>query len=631
MVESVANLYKKNCMEFCKRKAFGVRVCSYLDRIEPVEDAVKVVDGIPYFKENGEYYRMRSENQIEEAERLMRDIDLMKDYFLVVYGIGNPHLLRRLVKDTATGTRIFIIEKNPYIIKYMFAHENLTDVLTSNKTVFVHGDDELIGQVAIMCMNSSWDNLAQNLQVVSMPYFHLYGEFRANSLKKINKTILMNLDSLGNSLSDVIRGLENNYWNVDAAIKANGIDELRGKFEGVPGIIVSAGPSLDKNIELLKEVEGKAVIITTDAAYRACERVGVRPDAIASIERERPTYEYFYMNKKFPEDMVLVGPSLLYPDILLEYPGKQVLMGKTETGIDGWWKSFFSKMEYVMQGFSCANTAHAVLMEMGCDPIILIGQDFALTGNKRHSEDSKYFKNNETKELTKDNWKYWTEDIHGNPVPTTETFNLFRQTMEEMILADTKTVIDATEGGAKIDSTKIMTFREAIDTYCTQPVPGKMCDYLEDIRVTDKDYLDKYDQIVEAIDVIIEDLDEVLDRIRQHCEIINPYGSLDFESLSQEQLIDIVLNMQKGNEIIDYMVGRQKNLITYYQQILKQTVIYVKKIGNEVTPKTVKRNWELQLHLMFLMEVTTRVIEREYKKAKEFIVNKKKERMEESA
>lgn len=622
----MANNYRKNIETFCKEKPFGYLISQFLDSVTSKEDDVQVIDGIPCFKENEYFYRMHSENQIEEAELLMRDLDLMKDYFLVVYGMGNVTFLRKLVNDTSSGTRILVIEKNPHVMKYQFAHENMADLLKSNKFVLTCGEDKILEYVIVACMGASWDNLAQNFQVLSMPNYIVYDKFRTKSLKKITKSIVMEISSLGNSLPDVMNGLNNQYKNVDACLFSNGIDELRGKFKGMPGIVVSGGPSLDKNLELLKEAEGKAVIITTDAAYRACKRIGVKPDAIASIERDKPTYDYFYKDQEFDEDMALVGPSLLWPDIMKEYPGKKVLMSKTVFGVDGWWGSFFPQMEHLLMGFSCSNVAHAVLDEMGCDPIIVIGQDFAFTDNKRHSEDSKYYKKNELEEVKREDGEgLWVEDINGDWVRTSEVFNMFRHSMEDRILTSDKTLIDATEGGAKIKGAKIMTFREAIDTYCTGKKEKKIDDYLEKKEFDMSIAKEKYKEIIASVDEILQDLDDIEDKISKHCAVINKYEDFDFEGASLEELIDVVMVLQEGNAFVNLIVREKKNLITFYQQNLKQTIIYVKKIGNDVTPKTVKRNWELQEHLMYLMEIATKFARNKYKEVRQFMEEKVKE------
>lgn len=619
----MANFYKKNMETFKKSKPFAILVEEYLNRIQITEEKIKVEEGIPYFEEQGSFYRMYSENQLEEREYYIRDIEPFRDYFLIVFGMANVPLLYKLKDDTSDGTRILVIEKNPYIMKYIFLRNDLTDLIENPKFVISCGQEQILEATMKVCMGGRWDNLVQNLKVIATANYVLYPEFKKNTIQRVTRNILMAISSLGNSLEDVMNGMENCYQNVDACIEANGISQLRDKFKGCPGIVVGGGPSLDKNVELLKEAEGKAVIITTDAAYRACERIGIKPDAIASIERDKPTYDYFYKDKIFDKDMVLVGPNLLWPDIFKEYPGKKVVMKKTISGPEGWWGNFFPMTEHMQMGFSCSNVAHGVLEAMGCNPIIFIGQDLAYTGNKKHSEDAKYFENNQLEEEEKEqNDKFWVEDIYGDKVLTSDVFNLFRQCIEDRIFKGSTTVIDATEGGAKINGSEIMTFREAIDKYCQNDKPYSMNDCLDVIEISKEDRIAKYQEILRETENILEDLEDIKAQIVKHCAKINPYENTDFDTLSFEQLVEVVQTMQEGNYIFDYIVAEKKHLVTFYQANLKQTVVYVKKIGNDVTPETVKRNWELQEHLMYLMEITTEVVKRQYLRIKEFMQKK---------
>ena len=619
----MANRYKKNITTFWKMNRFSKEVREYLESYQIIDGECQLVDGIPCFYQEGYYYRMRSEQPLEEAKRMTRGLEPMKDHLIVVFGLGNVALLRKLMQDTTSGTRILVIENNAYIMNYIFAHENLDDIIASNKIVITCAEEKILEHVIYACMGSNWENLVHNLQILSMPYYALYEDFQIDTVKMISKAILYEINSLGNSLPDVMNGLRNNYTSVDGCTFCNSISELRGKFKGVPAIIVSGGPSLDKNVELLKQAEGKAVILSTDAAYRACRRIGVKADAIASIERDEPTYKHFYENQEMDPDMVLIGPSLMWPDIIGTYPGKKVLMKKTQGGADGWWGNFFPAIEWLNMGFSCANVAHAVASEMGCEPIILIGQDFAYTDNKKHSEDAKYHKENVVEEKKQgDKGTLWVEDINGELVQTTEYLNMFRQGMEARILVDQNLVIDATEGGAKIKGTKIMTFADAIAQYCTKEKACSMSDCLEDKVFDKKTARKKYQEIIEAAEEMLKDLQDIKDRIQKHCDIINKYESVDFENLPMDDLVDIVVNMQAGNDIIDFMIKEKTNLITFYQQNLKQTIIYVKKIGNDVTGETVKRNWELQEHLMYLMEVTTIVVTKQYKELIAFMEDK---------
>lgn len=622
----MANMYKKN-FEVLSGKVPMIDVIEHhLEKFQDYDDYIKMIEGVPYFCKDDMWYAMQSRDIFLEAERLMKNIDPYKDYLIILGGMGNPQVLYNLVNKTSSGTKIVVVEQNPYIMKYAFSHANFANMMEGNKFVICHGDENLIDTLAIICVNAGWENLSHNMQVISMPYMHLEDGLVVKMIKALKKIILNNLAGLGNSVEDMVNGLVNEYKNVDECIKANGIAELRGKYKGYPGIVVSAGPSLDKNINLLKQMYGKAVIITTDAANRACKAVGAKVDGIASIERDIPTYNIFYKNQELDSDMVFVGPALVWPDILSEYPGKKILLAKTAQGIDGWWGDFFPQQEYILQGFSCSNVAHAVLEQMGCDPIILIGQDFAYTENKKHSDDSKCTEKNVIKELSRENHKTWVMGVDGEEIPSSEVLNQFREVMEQMITLGSAKVIDATEGGALIKGTTIMTFQEAIDKYCTKELPYHMKDLLEEKHVEKEEYLECYDRIIKGIDGILQDAHDILDKIKEYCKVLNKYVDVDFEQMTEEELINVILELQGTNSVINFLLGEKRNLVTFFQGNLKQTIIYVKKIGNEVTPKNVKRNWELQIHLMYLMELTTNVILKEYGIAKDYMMKKVEEK-----
>jgi hypothetical protein len=106
---------------------------------------------------------------------------------------------------------------------------------------------------------------------------------------------------------------------------------------------------------------------------------------------------------------------------------------------------------------------------------------------------------------------------------------------------------------------------------------------------------------------MIEALENIQNKAVEHYEEIKKYKGIDYENASYEELLEQVKKMQKGNELITYIRTEEEIAISFYQQIIKQTVIYVKQIGNEITPKTVKRNWELQVNLLHMIDIASAV------------------------
>jgi len=619
----MANHFKTNA-ELLKKTALGKIILNYLDTVPENRDKVKKIEGQEYFEEEEKYYLLHSVDEKKEAERLVRDIDSKRDYLLFVYGMGNIQLLEKLIDITSENTKILVVEENVHIFRYMMYYKRLDFLFKSKKTCFTIGEQQCYDLMVRICVQNEWNNLVHNMKVITTPAYQVYRMQLQQKTKQFMSELATSIHVLGNSTQDQMNGVTNNYKNVDACLSANSIAEIRGKYKGVPGIVVASGPSLEKNIDLLKEAQGKAVIISCDASYQECIKHGVKPDAIASIERDQPTYDYFYKDKTFDKDLVFVGPGLVWPDILKEFPGKKILMAKTSDGADGWWMDHFENMEFVVMGMSCANVAHAVLEEAGCSPIILIGQDLAYTDDKKHSSQvHDLFEDDNQVDTNEDT--LWTEDIYGNPVKTTTVFNLFREYFERRAENGKSILIDATEGGAKIKGSKIMTFREAIDQYCTGKKEKALHAYLKDIPWDDKKAIKKYEEIMKSAQQFIEVMENLKKQMQTHVSKLKRYDGCNFSNTSRKELIDCVLAMQEGNQLLNYVTEDHRELATFFGPLYKSAIMQVKKLGNDVTAEVIAENWKIQVKLIYLMQIVCQQVEDKFQEMIDFMEQKKKD------
>ena len=622
----MASIYKKNMEALKNCNPLIQSVEPYIHNCD-VGQHVRLQDGVLQFQYGSEYYQLTSKDKNREADYLLRDLDEYKDYLIVLFGMANVNLLRKIVQNTSEGTRVLVFEPNLFVMKYTLKNENLVDVLETGKFAFIAGEERTMKSAVMVYTAQKWDNLVQNLVAISLPNYYLYQDYRLKCIQMVSNEIEHHLKRLGTSLEDMLDGLQNHYRNVDQAMTCNSLSELKGKYTGYPAIIVASGPSLDKNIHQLKEAQDKALIITCDASYAACVSNGVKPDAIASIERYSPTYDFFYKDREFPQDLVLVGPALLWPELLENFPGKKMLMAKNYSGLEGWWSELLPNLQYLDMGHSCATAAYAVAVEAGCSPVILIGQDLAYTDDKFHTDSiHEQFGSANVGGTVEGVDDLMVEGIDGKPVRTSDTFNLFRFFFEENIAINGVPVVDATEGGAKIAGSEIRTLTEAIGKYCTRPLPYHMNDILEERQISREDASAKYDEIIEAAKKILDGLKEVQQRVMGHFEVLMKYKDFDYENASEDDLYHMVLNMQEADKLVTFLVEEKSELVSYYQQIIKQTIIYVKKIGNRLTPENVKRNWELQVNLMQMVDISTVATSQRFTDLIRFIEEKKNER-----
>lgn len=582
-------------------------------------------DKILYFRHEGKVYRAFGRNPKQEAEYLISKVEHTRDHLIVVFGMANIELLHKLMYKTSSNTKIAVFEPNMDIFAYCIKEYNLYEYISSPKFGFLMGDQAMLDREIGVYFTSSWLNLLHNLLVIALPNYYLYKEFSANIVKKIGEDINAALMTLGNSLPDMLDGLKNHYWNVDACIKAGDGRGIQGKYEGYPAIIVASGPSLDKNIDDLKAAQGKALIIACDASYRICLEHGIIPDVIASIERGVETYDAFYKDRIFDPNLVLLAPSLLWPKIHEEFPGKQILITKNPRGLEGWWQKMFPTEIYLNTGHSCATLAIAFARWAGCENVILVGQDLAFTDEKKHSDrvhSDSFGTENLLSEEEKQQKELWVEDVHGGMVRTCAVFNLFRHYIEETTMMK-GTIIDATEGGALIHGAKLMTLKDAVAGYCTKEIKFYLRDCIIDADTAQENYLMKYEEVLEKTDQMMNLLREIQKMTVAHYSVLKKYKGMDFERFTKEELIDIVIEMQKGNEVMDFLNNDAGEAYSFYQQILRQTVIYVKKIGNEINGKNIKRNWELQVNLMHMIDITSVSVGQELERLRAFVQRKR--------
>ncbi|WP_427338109.1 motility associated factor glycosyltransferase family protein [Caloranaerobacter sp. DY30410] len=401
---------------------------------------------------------------LREAKKF---VDNIRDYdyetLFIVFGMGLGYHIVELSKLLGDNNKILVIEPSISVFKKSIELSDWTDLMKKEKVFFFIGKDiELISQF--------YDRHINELNVSNIEFlvFSRYDKFFPQIYKKAAKKLKECIEDIQVSIYTLkyfSNELNNNLFrNLEEIIKGNDVKLLKDKFKDVPAIIVSAGPSLDKNIKELKKAQGKAVIIAGGRTLKPLLDNGIKPDIVVSLDPGKGAYEVIKENldKEFP----LVTTVISQSDIIREYKGKKYFSNVLEC-VELINYLIYKKIDRISQGGSVANMSLSLADYMGCNPIILIGQDLAYTDGKIHAQNSTYEFDGNNENLGKDLIEI--EDIYGNRVYTSKVWLSFLRWFELYIRKNTeKEYIDATEGGAKIKGTKIMTLKEAIEKYCTE-------------------------------------------------------------------------------------------------------------------------------------------------------------------
>ncbi|MEC1178881.1 DUF115 domain-containing protein [Metasolibacillus meyeri] len=419
--------------------------------------------------EDGELYHSKI-----ETDRGV-EISNLKKEVIFVFGIQAIEEIKWIQKHKHNESVIIIIEPNPSYFTYVMQYKDLSEIFyETNILLFV---DNNIGNLNIFLQKIFYNfNYLKYLKNVNVYVTHYYRQNELQTVKEmlgsIRQIIATLLFSLGNDLEDNLIGLERNVKNIDNIIRSKDIVAIKNLFKGIPAVVVAAGPSLNKNIEDLKKLKGKVIVIAVDTIAKKLITEGINPHFICSIERVPQVYDYFYADVKLPKETVIVGPPVV-DNRVFEYTNNEILIpfreGVAETG---WLQNIFQlpKETAISMGYSCANIAFSLSSYLGCEPVILVGQDLAYGKNEKdtHASGTKY---DELLHETKVEQLEWTEGYYGESVKTTKIWLQFKHWLENEINKISTMVINATEGGAKINFAKQFTLNEVSEKYCEMNIP----------------------------------------------------------------------------------------------------------------------------------------------------------------
>lgn len=518
-------------------------------------------------------------NVSNEVDILLSNIDFSKDSLFIVYGIGLGYHIKELIKRSSPRSKIFVIESDMKILNTYLRNESLVDICSNDKIFLFFGDEQkIIADINSNIFNFTIMPLSVNcVPIIMLSYYQIYGEWIKNINKRIVDLFQYKLFNLGDDIEDTIIGLKNNFKNIKELIKSPSIEIVKNKYTDMPAIIVSAGPSLDKNIEDLKSANGKALVLATDAVISTLIKHNVVPDAVFSIERGIETYEAFYKNNVVDKETVFVGPPVVTKEILEKLkPNKKLLCLKEGEEINEWINhDILKENRTLFMGTSCAHVAFAFAKYVNADPIIFIGQDLAYTKDGiTHSEGV------EVKEKVNSNNPdlLYVRGIDGEMLPTSCAFKNFLVFLEAEIAKDNSSrfYIDATEGGAFKHGTKIMKLRDAISNYCNKDVPRL------NLLVSNSNELDidKYNKAV----CELENLSRKFNNIKVDCKNkLNDLSKLEKKLFDNKITLKEVFKKLRKQENFKSVLLDNGVVRTFLQSLIMMSDIKKTTLGNKET------------------------------------------------
>ncbi len=263
-----------------------------------------------------------------------------------------------------------------------------------------------------------------------------------------NFTPLINLKAIDRStrLHSSHLFLSNALINAVFAQQINKLIDYKDIYKNKPVLIVATGPSLNKQLETLKQNKDQFVIVAVDPAVPILKKYGIIPQYVVSIDpRKRP---YWQHNELDPSTTFLIEIGCC-PDVAWS-SNHNYLVTSCHKDVHRLLNALGIPVPLMLNGGSVATCAFNFATFTGANPIVMIGQDLAWTGGKDHAEGyvSQY-----SQDILNARYErgFEVEGYDGHPVKTEKQLMGYKTWFEQRIQAMPETmVINATEGGAKI-------------------------------------------------------------------------------------------------------------------------------------------------------------------------------------
>ena len=423
---------------------------------------------------------------IAEAQRLVTAYDPQKHACVVMLGLGLGYHVAELAKPAAAGGGdAVIIVFEPCLALMRAVLETIDHQEWLGLPNVILADDTMDRAALLGRVDQFGAIVTQGTVLITHPASRrIHGKSLGDFGSLVSEVMSYCRTNVATTLVNSARTCRNLANNISHYAAGATTDELLQAAVGTPAVCVGAGPSLAKNIHLLRDpnVRANVVVISAQTTLKPLLDRGVEPDFVTALD-------YHEISRRFYEDLgelpnvTLVAEPLANETILDSFPGPIRL---TNSGfLDRLMGDEVVRRTTVPAGATVAHLSFYLAQHLGCDPIILIGQDLGFTdalyycpGTAIHDVWAAELGHFNTLEMME--WQRIVRhrqhlkklsDVFGQPIYSDEQMQTYLKQFERDFARAPQTVIDATEGGLPKQHTTRMTLAEALSSYATREVP----------------------------------------------------------------------------------------------------------------------------------------------------------------
>jgi hypothetical protein len=561
-----------------------------------------LVDMNIYDKKNDTF--MYTANTSEMIAKILDEMDEYSEYpFLYMFGIANGTVVKSLLNNQKLQ-RLTVFEPEAEILfialhLWDFSEEIISKRLNINLT----DDFDFVQGTNLLSEDGKLYTKTYKLLYPSKFYEQFYSEI----ISYVNTTMINVFDFVityaGNSIQDALQGVGHHVANLQRMIEGPVYQKNFPKPAGYKRtdtvIMASSGPSLEKQLPLLREIQNNVTIICGESTLKILELNGITPDICVSMERIAEVAKSFEnISEAYKKKVIFVRASLQdevvfdvlqgVQDVLVMRPYPYNLVFELD------------EYGYLCSGTSVANMAHELAYMMGYKTCIIIGQDLAYGADgKTHAKGHNFGEFQDKIESDDEITAYGGE----GKVRTNYIWKLFLRGLMQTVAATKNEMmtINSTEGGARIEGTLELPFNDAIVQYIDK---SKIKNKLQMTYPSECEVEDRIKHVKERIKLLLDEgekiqkmLEKAFLKIAEPCKKLEGIPSEEqLDVFNDEEIMDFLSIIEKTRSELDkntyfnrffYEIGQSEIVHTE----LDLATIKVKKVHNPIENKQKAIGW----------------------------------------
>lgn len=540
------NIFNTNIGIINKYYTNLISVITSLDSIPDSYQIISSRNGRPNVKLelNGQEIPIHSlYNPEQEAASWVRQISasINEAKHILLNGFGLGYHIEALL-DNFPDKKFYVYEPDSNIFNVAVHTRKLSRILKhANLHMVAIGSDEAIMQ---QLANNLVTQLSGPLEVVNAPiYLKVYKE-------DINKLKQILVDSVKSKRTDLatyskfsLEWTKNIFYNIKYVKQSSSIDILKYTYPSTPAIIVGSGPSLAYDLDILKQLKNKAIIIAAGTSTQALLAAKIEPDIIVSMDGGLTNYKAFHSLDTF--DIPIVYAPILYRGILTDehkYYSYAIL------GLDPITPRLIgSQNEQIIFSptYSVTGLCIQLAVFMGCPQIIFTGQDLSFPNDQYYSSNINHAGQGSTEAIVKEA-DIRVVNVNGGTNPSNHNMYVTLKNIEELLVDINNTkFINSSRGGAQIRGAEFI----PLEQLQLEKLPLREADELRRLFIVQQEKKNKQKEIIELN--IKSDYMKIKQLKRLVSSLCEQFESLEEKALSSKQQKDKAEKIiQEWNKII---------------------------------------------------------------------------------